>query len=112
MYNTSQLCSKYVSILCNKCFIKSKWNISTDQELIYVHISAGTLLQIYRRLIGRSYIALARQDQYIGNILDPLGRLLIILVFVADLEHKLWAILNFQAGNFPVVITLLIRKRA
>ena len=39
-----------------------------------VDISAGTLLWIYRRLIGRSYIALARQDQYIGNILDPLGR--------------------------------------
>ena len=39
-----------------------------------VTTSAGTLLWIYRRLIGRSYIALARQDQYIGNILDPLGR--------------------------------------
>ena len=38
-------------------------------------ISDGTLLWIYRRLIGRSYIALARQDQYIGNISDPLGRL-------------------------------------
>ena len=37
--------------------------------------SAGTLLWIYRRLIGRSYIALARQDQYIGNISDSLGRL-------------------------------------
>ena len=37
-----------------------------------VKTSAGTLLWIYRRLIGRSYIALARQDQYIGNILDPL----------------------------------------
>ena len=35
----------------------------------------GTLLWIYRRLIGRSYIALARQDQYIGNISDPLIRL-------------------------------------
>ena len=74
--------------------------------------SAGTLLWIYRRLIGRSYIALARQDQRYRKILDPLGRLLIILVFVAELEHKLWAILNFQAGNFPVVITLVIRKRA
>ena len=42
---------------------------------IRVPTSAGTLLWIYRRLIGRSYIALARQDQYIGNISDPLGRL-------------------------------------
>ena len=25
MYNISQLCSKYVPILCNKCFIKSKF---------------------------------------------------------------------------------------
>ena len=40
-----------------------------------LYISDGTLLWIYRRLIGRSYIALARQDQYIGNISDPLGRL-------------------------------------
>ena len=32
--------------------------------------SAGTLLWIYRRLIGRLYFALARQDQYIGNISD------------------------------------------
>ena len=43
--------------------------------LLRVCISAGTLLWIYRRLIGRSYIALAQQDQYIGNISDPLGRL-------------------------------------
>ena len=42
---------------------------------IRVRISDGTLLWIYRRLIGKSYIALARQDQYIGNISDPLGRL-------------------------------------
>ena len=40
-----------------------------------ISISDGTLLWIYRRLIGRSYIALARQDQYIGNISDLLGRL-------------------------------------
>ena len=41
----------------------------------WVETSAGTLLWIYRRLISRSYIALAQQDQYIGNISDPLIRL-------------------------------------
>ena len=50
---------------CTKCSFHKRW----------VYISAGTLLWIYRRLIGRSYIALARQDQYIGNILDPLRNL-------------------------------------
>ena len=46
------------------------------KKVVYwVSTSAGTLLWIYRRLIGRSYIALARQDQYIGNISDPLRRL-------------------------------------
>ena len=45
---------------------------------------------IYRRLIGRSYIAFARQDQYIGNILDTLKtQILNILVFVAVLHLHL-----------------------
>ena len=45
--------------------------------------SAGTLLWIYRRLIGRSYIALARQDQYIGS--TGMSQILIILVIIAVL---------------------------
>ena len=49
--------------------------------------SAGTLLWIYRRLIGRSYIALARQDQYIGSTRKT--QILIILVFVAVLHLHL-----------------------
>ena len=48
--------------LCNMIFLKiNSWGLSLTT-------SDGTLLWIYRRLIGRSYIALARQDQYIGNI--------------------------------------------
>ena len=38
-----------------------------------VPISAGTLLKIYRRLIGRSYIAIARQDKKYRNISNALG---------------------------------------
>ena len=52
-----------------------------------VSISAGTLLWIYRRLIDRSYIALARQDQYIGSTRKT--QILIILVFVAVLHLHL-----------------------
>ena len=40
-----------------------------------VTISARHLLWIYRRLIGRPYIALARQAEVYRNISDPLGRL-------------------------------------
>ena len=45
--------------------------------------SAGTLLWIYRRLIGRSYITLARQDQYIGSTRET--HILIIWVFVCNI---------------------------
>ena len=37
--------------------------------------SGETLLSIYQRLIGRPYIALARQDEIYRNISDTLGRL-------------------------------------
>ena len=59
------------------CWKKGYWKYQSGRTvtLSSVSSSAGTLLWIYRRLIGRSYIALARQDQYIGNISDPLGRL-------------------------------------
>ena len=42
---------------------------------VWVPISAGHLLWIYRQLIGMSYIALARQVQIHRNISDLLGRL-------------------------------------
>ena len=42
--------------------------------LTCVLISGETLLQIYRRLIGRSYIAIARQDKIYRNISDALGK--------------------------------------
>ena len=61
---------------CRKCKGPCKymeWKLQILENC--VTNSAGTLLWIYQRLIGRSYIALARQDQYIGNISDPLGRL-------------------------------------
>ena len=50
-------------------------------------IGAGTLLWIYRRLIGRSYIVFARQDQYIGSTQKT--QILIFLVFVAVLHLHL-----------------------
>ena len=54
-----------VNMIIIKC---EKWQIC-------IEISAGTLLWIYQRLIGRSNITLARQDQYIGNISNSLRRL-------------------------------------
>ena len=39
------------------------------------HIAWNLVVELFCEYIGRSYIALTRQDQYIGNILDPLGRL-------------------------------------
>ena len=53
----------------------------------WLDTSAGILLWIYRRLIGRSYIALARQYQYIGSTRKT--QILIILVFVAVLRLHL-----------------------
>ena len=50
--------------------------------------SAGTLLWIYRRLIGRSYIVFAGQDKYIGSTRKT--QILIILVFVAVLHFHLY----------------------
>ena len=50
-------------------------SIQLPKQSDSVSTRAATLLWIYRRLIGRSYITFARQDQYIGNISDPLGRL-------------------------------------
>ena len=41
----------------------------------WVRTSGEHLFQIYRRLIGRAYIALARQDKIYRNISDALGRL-------------------------------------
>ena len=40
----------------------------------WVNTSGEHLFQIYRRLIGRPYIALARQDKIYRNISDALGR--------------------------------------
>ena len=40
-----------------------------------LYISGEHLFQIYRRLIGRPYIAFARQDKIYRNISDDLGRL-------------------------------------
>ena len=40
-----------------------------------VHISGEHLFEIYRKLIGRPHIALARQDKIYRNISDALGRL-------------------------------------
>ena len=75
------------------CWKKGYWNYQSGRTvtLSSVSSSAGTLLWIYRRLIGRSYITLARQDQYIGNISDWLGRLRswLFLVVVAVLHLHL-----------------------
>ena len=42
---------------------------------LYLPTSAGTLLWIYRRLIGRPYIGTRSQAQIYRNISDPLGKL-------------------------------------
>ena len=44
-------------------------------QIVCKTTSAGTFLWIYRRLIGRPYIALAQQDKIYRNISDALGRL-------------------------------------
>ena len=44
-------------------------------NLVCVLASGEHLFEIYRRLIGRPHIALARQDKIYRNISDALGRL-------------------------------------
>ena len=52
-----------------KSWIKVKLNPIDQTEMLF------NLLWIYRRLIGRPYIALARQAQIYRNILNPFDRL-------------------------------------
>ena len=79
------ICPKYmyknVDVFFKSIFARSlclkKWILEMCIiQLIRCMSSSGEhLFQIYRRLIGRSYIALARQDKIYRNISDALGRL-------------------------------------
>ena len=74
---SAQIWSVLSPKLLLQCLVTFVHNVLSTLVLVYPNMSTsdGTLLWIYRRLIGRSYIAFARQDQYIGNVSDPLGRL-------------------------------------
>ena len=57
------------------CLVRSFMKFLPHLTQLHMYTSGEHLFQMYRRLIGRLYIALARQAQIYPNILDPLGRL-------------------------------------
>ena len=65
---------------------KNVW-MFTSWDALCMSISGETLLQIYWRLIGRSYIAIARQEKIYCNISDAQDKTMNILIYILTPIH-------------------------